>query len=516
MTPSSATVSSPGAAASRVLLVARPTDPTGGIIETLDRAALPWNAVASTDDLPGAVTSSTRTVLVAHPELADDTLRILDAIDAGDDLVVLVVGNGDRPPLARPDLADALSRATGWQLMTLDRPVRRSLLAGLVRAIDRTQADRTPTASARRPDAASGPTATDPTAIDSVAPDPASRPSVTSSTREANDVAQSPSTDASAETEPDRVALQRRVEELEAEVDHLQGTVAKRTRRVRRMAQKLADAEHAERERIAQVLHDNLQQVLYGAQMLAQTLTEESEATTGDETVREAAERIDEMLEQATSLTRTLVSETYPPVLAGADVRPILNWLALHAERTYGLEVDVNAGAVALPDRSRRTLLFQILRELLFNVVKHSGQDRAVLRTRYEDGALVAEVEDRGSGFDADRDGASQGHASNGGFGLMSIRERVESLGGCFEMTSTPGNGTCVTVSLPNAEPAGASSDESVRPRTTASEEGASEGASGAMQGSRNRNGEHHGDGDTPAPHRQIGGSPDRGPGHGR
>lgn len=499
MTPSSAPVSLPGISMSRVLLVARPTDPTDAIVDVLDRAEMPWKVVPSAEGLANVVTPSTRTVLVAHPELADDTLRALDAIDAPEGIVVLVVGDGGRPPLARPDFADALSRATGWQLMTLDRPVRRSLLAGLVRTIDRT-----PAQQAQLPEAAGTPTTNA----------PASSSPASSRSPKTNDRPGDASPNVSSESELDREALQRRVRELEAEVETLQGTIAKRTRRVRRMAQKLADAEHAERERIAQVLHDDLQQVLYGAQMLAQTLTERSEAAPDDEAIRDAAERIDEMLDQATSLTQTLVSETYPPVLAGADVRPILNWLALHAERTYGLDVDVEAGAVALPDQSRRTLLFQILRELLFNVVKHSGQDQATLRTRLEEGRLVAEVEDHGDGFDPEHAPTANGHSSNGGFGLMSIRERVESLGGHFDVTSTPGEGTCVTISMPNAEKSNASSYDSSwtgtppsdASGTPASGPAASEpAASGPATGARNGNGEHYGDVET-------GGAPETSP----
>jgi signal transduction histidine kinase len=92
-----------------------------------------------------------------------------------------------------------------------------------------------------------------------------------------------------------------------------------------------------------------------------------------------------------------------------------------------------------------RVLLFQVVRELLFNVVKHADTDRALVTLDDEDGTLVITVEDEGRGFDPD----TLEPKTEGGFGLFSVRERLRLFGGHLEIDSTPGNGTRMTAVLP-------------------------------------------------------------------
>ena len=96
-----------------------------------------------------------------------------------------------------------------------------------------------------------------------------------------------------------------------------------------------------------------------------------------------------------------------------------------------------------MPDRGARALLYQALRELLFNVVKHSGTDRATVRARRDGPDVVITVEDDGDGFDGDAQSA------DGGLGLFSVRERVERAGGRLDLVSEPGRGTRATLTVP-------------------------------------------------------------------
>ena len=90
-----------------------------------------------------------------------------------------------------------------------------------------------------------------------------------------------------------------------------------------------------------------------------------------------------------------------------------------------------------------KVLIYQSVRELLFNVNKHSGTNTArISMTVDESGDLCIAVSDKGVGFDPDRTRKLEGHYS--GYGLFSIQERLASLGGSFEIESAPGNGaTC-------------------------------------------------------------------------
>lgn len=95
------------------------------------------------------------------------------------------------------------------------------------------------------------------------------------------------------------------------------------------------------------------------------------------------------------------------------------------------------------------------VRELLINVVKHSGVKEATVYVTHEEGVVIIDVEDQGKGFVPD---ALDLPRSHGGFGLFSIRERLSLLGGGLEIKSSPGNGTSAQVVIPVAasDPAGA------------------------------------------------------------
>ena len=113
----------------------------------------------------------------------------------------------------------------------------------------------------------------------------------------------------------------------------------------------------------------------------------------------------------------------------------------------HGLEVAVEAAhSFYLPDEDLLVLLFQSVRELLFNVRKHAGVDRAVVRLTEEAEHLVIHVRDEGRGFVIEEVATLK---SQGGFGLFSIRERLRLLGGHLEIRSQPGKGTHIEVHVP-------------------------------------------------------------------
>jgi signal transduction histidine kinase len=92
-------------------------------------------------------------------------------------------------------------------------------------------------------------------------------------------------------------------------------------------------------------------------------------------------------------------------------------------------------------------LLFQVVRELLFNINKHAGVDRATVQLTEAAGHLVIHVIDEGSGFEVE---ATSGQTEpQAGFGLYSIRERLGLLGGHLVIQSQPGQGTHVEVHIP-------------------------------------------------------------------
>ncbi len=135
----------------------------------------------------------------------------------------------------------------------------------------------------------------------------------------------------------------------------------------------------------------------------------------------------------------------------------------------HGLDVNVSAAAEANPASGEiRLLLFQSVRELLFNVVKHSGVKSAHVEMSLDDGHVQIVVSDTGAGFDPKMNAEKQ--RSDSEFGLFSIRERMSLLGGTFVVDSAPGKGTTVTVRVPAQSTVSFAGDQSDSPAPVATQ----------------------------------------------
>lgn len=208
---------------------------------------------------------------------------------------------------------------------------------------------------------------------------------------------------------------------------------------IRSLATALTLAEQAERHRIAEFLHDDIQQLLVGAQLHLQVLR-----TADPKDHLELAGTAGEIVERAILSMRDLVAELTPPVLED-DLEVALRWLADHMSRLHRVSVSVDAGAPGhLPSRDVRVLVVQIVRELVFNAVKHAGVQAVQIRVDEEGPVVTVHVEDEGSGFDT----AEVEQRPTRGFGLNSIRERLGLIGGGFEIASVMGRGTRATVTV--------------------------------------------------------------------
>jgi len=234
-------------------------------------------------------------------------------------------------------------------------------------------------------------------------------------------------------------------QELESRVAERTAEATQRATQLQALAAELTNAEERERRRLAQILHDHLQQFLVGARMRAAIVTRR----TADPAVLREVSLLDDLLHQAIQESRSLTAQLSPPILYDAGLGPALEWLGRWIEEKYDLKVLVDIGLNAEPDRPEvRTLLFQGARELLLNVVKHSGAQRARLRLQASDsGVIQLSVRDQGRGFTPEK-----ATPSTGGFGLFSIRQRLDLLGGSVRIESRPGKGSCISLLVPCAQ----------------------------------------------------------------
>jgi two-component system, chemotaxis family, CheB/CheR fusion protein len=233
-------------------------------------------------------------------------------------------------------------------------------------------------------------------------------------------------------------------ERLEQMNETLEQRVRERTAQVRALASKLTMAEQEERRRVSQILHDNLQQHLYGLQMKLTMI--ERDAASGDRQIlRRRADAASHSIRDAIRTTRQLAVDLSPPVLKDEGLSAAVRWLVTLMADVHRLEVELQADdELRIANEDMRVLLFQTVRELLFNVVRHSGTDRARVTLRRDGDCAWINVADRGEGFDA-----ALAERQQASVGLYTLRERLELFGGNVTIDSAPGKGTSVTVTVP-------------------------------------------------------------------
>lgn len=204
-------------------------------------------------------------------------------------------------------------------------------------------------------------------------------------------------------------------------------------------------AEQRERRRIARILHDDLQQRLYGIQLKMTALRNGSGAD-ATESLLEEIEELEEQVEEVIYTTRRLSVGMSPPVLRSEGLTAALEWLQSHMKKTQGLDVGLSADGEFPMGEEMRVLLFQITRELLVTLPEHTGGEQAEVELREVDGGVSIRVIDRGNG---DVPHLVDGEETQEGLGLTATRERVHLFDGELQVQAVPGRGTEVTLWMP-------------------------------------------------------------------
>ena len=245
--------------------------------------------------------------------------------------------------------------------------------------------------------------------------------------------------------------LQRWNVELEQAVNEKTAELQQSQERLRAIATELNLAEQRERKRLATELHDHLQQMLVVGKI---AIGQGKRVAVGIPACERAFQRVDGILSDALTYSRTLVAELCPPVLHEHGLVAGLKWLAEYMKHRQEQTVTVIAPEdheLHLPE-DQRVLLFQSIRELLINAAKHAGTGEATIVITERADQIQIEVRDHGQGFDLAAAAAAAGTPHDGissKFGLFSIQERMRAIGGSFEIQSSPGLGTTATLMLP-------------------------------------------------------------------
>ena len=215
--------------------------------------------------------------------------------------------------------------------------------------------------------------------------------------------------------------------------------------KIRRLSHLLSEAEQKERQRLSQVLHDDLQQRLFALKLQLPIL--ESESSQGNrEVIRALLAEMEEELTESIFITRNLSIDLSPITLQGTNLVNALTALSTRMQKQYGLTIALQTNGIETNfDNPLSELIFQTVRELLFNVVKHAGTLEATMTLERVDNQLRITVSDGGQGFDP----AAVMSEAGASHGLLDIRQRLEPIGCQMEIASRPGAGTRIVIHCP-------------------------------------------------------------------
>jgi signal transduction histidine kinase len=238
--------------------------------------------------------------------------------------------------------------------------------------------------------------------------------------------------------------LEEKVRERTAELQSLMEDLEKSRDDLRKLASELVLAEERERKRLAVTLHDEVAQTLAAARMRVDLMR----SISGGDAFRQTFEEAQELLSHAIRQTRALMKDISNPVLYDMGLRSAVEALAEQIKDRHGIQVKCSfEGPLSSLSQDLNVMIFQVVKELLQNVVKHSGARGATIRINEDKESVRTIVADDGEGFDINDINAPD--YVEGGFGLFSIRERVKSFNGSIQIKSKPGIGSEVTVALP-------------------------------------------------------------------
>lgn len=235
-------------------------------------------------------------------------------------------------------------------------------------------------------------------------------------------------------------ALRQLNETLEQKVAERTALADFRAKQLQSLAVELIQAEEQERRRMAEILHDDLQQILASARIQLQTASQKLPDS-------DILNNVEHLLKESIAKSRRVSHELSPPVLYHAGLVDALKWLVRKMEERFGLSVELTSHLEKPSENeSIKTFLFRAVQELLFNVFKHAGAEKAQVNLSESDGCIIITVADRGEGFEPD---ILKTSTAETGLGLLSLRERAQYLGGDLEIESHPGDGASFILKVP-------------------------------------------------------------------
>lgn len=218
---------------------------------------------------------------------------------------------------------------------------------------------------------------------------------------------------------------------------------------LQQLSNQILEAQELERGRIARELHDGIGQLLTGLKLNLESL--QGNIPESQETARARLADAVQLSAQAIEDLRGISLDLRPSMLDDLGLLPTLDWLCVEVTRRHGIQVQFSAdlGDAQIPDATE-SAIYRIVQEGLANIVKHAKARGARVELTRADNAIHLSILDDGCGFDMNEPPAR--HPRGSGSGLLNMKERAAMLGGTFRVSSTPGEGTLLSLKIPLGE----------------------------------------------------------------
>jgi signal transduction histidine kinase len=214
---------------------------------------------------------------------------------------------------------------------------------------------------------------------------------------------------------------------------------------LRLLSRRVLSVQEEERKRISRELHDVIAQMLTGINVRLATLKIDAAASTRG--LGRKISRTQRMVEKSVDVVHRFARELRPAILDDLGLIPALHSFLKRFIKETGIRASLTAFAgVEKLSAAKRTVLYRVAQEALTNVARHARAGRVDVNIRLLRNAVHMQVKDDGRSFDADRTMRAKANRS---MGLLGMRERVEMVGGSFNIVSSPGKGTSIETRVP-------------------------------------------------------------------
>ncbi len=211
---------------------------------------------------------------------------------------------------------------------------------------------------------------------------------------------------------------------------------------IRKLTRHLQNIREEERTNMAREIHDELGQQLTVLKMDASWLSKKIDVS--DDMTKEKMKSLITMLDETVKTVRRISSELRPSLLDDLGLLAAMEWQLKEFEKRSEIKTRLTASEAGLHfSNTVKTALFRIFQESLTNVARHSGAKKVLVNLKLKNNNFVVSIIDDGKGFD------KQKIAEKRTLGILGMQERTSMIGGTYEITSSPGKGTAVIVSIP-------------------------------------------------------------------